>query len=53
MNLKIAICDDEENQIESIESILREWSRENGMSITVCTFQSAESFLFDYEENKD
>ncbi len=53
MNLKIAICDDEQSQIEYIESILGEWSHNAGIKLIISAFSSAESFLFAYEENKD
>lgn len=51
--MKIAICDDEQSQIEYIESILSEWGRKCGHTYTVETYPSAESFLFAYEDNKD
>ncbi len=53
MHLKIAICDDETSQIEYIESILKEWSRNAKIALTLYAFSSAESFLFVYGENKD
>lgn len=53
MKLKIAICDDEQNQIEYIESVLSTWGRESGHNYTVYAFNSAESFLFAYEDDKD
>ena len=51
--MKIAICDDEEQQIEYIESILSAWGRKCGHRYTVESYPSAESFLFAYEDNKD
>ena len=51
--MKIAICDDEQSQIEYIESILVEWSKRYGHTYTVETYPSAESFLFAYEDSKD
>ena len=51
--MKIAICDDEQTQIEYIESILSEWSRKSGKTYILETYPSAEAFLFAYEETKD
>ena len=52
MKVKIAICDDEQNQIESITSIVTSWSTRQGHSCEIHTFASAEAFLFEYEEDK-
>ena len=52
MRLKIAICDDERDQIEYINSIVSSWSANEGHSCEICTFASAEAFLFEYEDNK-
>ena len=52
MKLKIAICDDEQNQIEYITSLVSSWSAGEGHSCEIRTFTSAEEFLFQYEDNK-
>lgn len=52
MKYKIAICDDEPNQIESIASIAASWSAQSGNACEIRTFASAEAFLFEYEEDK-
>ncbi len=52
MKLKIAICDDEQSQIEYLKSAVDAWTTKNGHSATVSTFQSAEAFLFEYDEDK-
>lgn len=49
---QIAICDDEQNEIESITSIVSSWSIHNGYSCDINTFISAEAFLFEYEDNQ-
>ena len=51
MKLKIAICDDEQNQIEYLTSIVSAWSKENGHICEMRTFPSAEAFLFAYEDD--
>lgn len=52
MKLKIAICDDEQNQIEYITSLVTLWSAKEGHSCEIRTFESAEAFLFEYEDDK-
>lgn len=52
MKYKIAICDDEQNQIEYITLIVASWSAHEGHSCEIRTFASAEAFLFEYEEDK-
>ena len=52
MKYRIAICDDEQNQIEYITSIVTSWSNHKGHSCEMRTFASAEAFLFEYEEDK-
>ena len=51
MTYRIAICDDEQNQIEYLTSVVSAWSKENGHVCEICTFPSAEAFLFVYEDN--
>ncbi len=50
--MKIAICDDEQNQIEYITSIVASWSAHEGHNCEIRTFASAEAFLFEYEDDK-
>jgi len=52
MKCKIAICDDEQKQIEYINSIVASWSANEGHNCKICNFASAEAFLFEYAENK-
>lgn len=52
MKYKIAIVDDEQNQIEYISSAVSEWSRQNSFACDIKIFNSAEAFLFEYEDNK-
>ncbi len=49
---KIAICEDEQNQIDHITSVVSAWSIKNGYHCAVNTFPSAEAFLFEYEDDK-
>lgn len=52
MKFKIAICDDEQNQIDYMASIVASWSAHAGHNCEIRTFVSAEAFLFEYEEDK-
>ena len=52
MKYKISICDDEQNQIEYITSIVSSWSAHEGHGCEIRTFASAEAFLFEYEKDK-
>ena len=52
MKLNIAICDDEQNQIEYITSLVLSWSAREGNDCDIHAFTSAEAFLFHYEDDK-
>ena len=52
MKYKIAICDDDQNQIEYLTSIVTSWSAREGHTCEIRNFASAEAFLFEYEEDK-
>lgn len=52
MNYKIAICDDDQDQIECISSIVSSWGRQNSFTCDMDVFHSAEAFLFAYEDHK-
>lgn len=51
MTYRIAICDDEQSQIEYLTSVVSAWSKENGHICEIRTFPSAEAFLFAYEDD--
>lgn len=53
MKLNIAICDDEQNQIEYIKDIVSAWAETSGHMPIFAEFSSAEAFLFDYAENQN
>lgn len=52
MKYKIAICDDEQEQLKNISSLVSEWGTQSGHMCDIHTFLSAEAFLFEYEEQK-
>ncbi len=49
MNYRIAICDDEQEQIEYLRTIIGDWSEKIGNSYSIEAFPSAEALLFAYE----
>ena len=53
MKLKIAICDDEQNQIEYLLSVVTAWAKKNRHTIETKTYPCAKAFLLDYAEEKD
>ena len=52
MKLNSAVCDDEQNQIEYITSLVLSWSAREGHDCDIQGFASAEAFLFQYEDDK-
>ncbi len=50
--LNIAVCDDEPIEIEYLTSLTQEWARIAKNAVNVSGFESAEAFLFRYEEDK-
>ena len=52
MKLHIAICDDEQNQIEYLCAAVTEWAKKARHLIELKTFSSAEAFWFEYSENR-
>ena len=53
MKLKIAICDDEQDQIKYLSGVVSAWASNNHHIAQVKCYPSAKSFLFDYSEEKD
>lgn len=53
MTYKIGICDDEATAIEYETSVVKTWAQSMGHSIHLQSFNSAEAFLFQYEEEHD
>lgn len=48
--MKIAICDDQEIQLELMERYIKEWAIKNSVEIYIDKFNSAEEFLFEWED---
>ena len=53
MDYKIAICDDSNTDLESIAGMVRRWAEVAGHIVQVSEFPSAESFLFQYADDKN
>ena len=53
MALSIAVCDDNETDLQYITGMVNAWAMQERIPVSVRTFPSAEAFLFHYSENKD
>ena len=53
MIYKIAICDDSKEDIGYVAGLLKKWSAQRQMAVQAECFPSAESFLFQYAEDKN
>ncbi len=52
MIINIAICDDEKMQIKLLTDFVRNWADDLNYNVKISDFESAESFLFHYEDDK-
>lgn len=52
MTYRAAICEDNDNDIKYVQTILTEWAADRHIDLRTEIFPSAESFLFHYEEDK-
>ncbi|HHY81403.1 MAG TPA: response regulator transcription factor [Clostridiales bacterium] len=52
MRLHIAICDDEKSEREYLAQLLQEWAALRKINAVFLNFDSAESFLFHYSEDR-
>ena len=53
MAYQVAICDDSDKDAAFVQEILTQWAQDRQIEILARRFPSAESFLFEYEENKE
>lgn len=53
MALSIAVCDDNETDLQYIADMVNAWATQGRIPVSVRTFPSAEAFLFHYSESKD
>ena len=53
MIYKIAICDDSKEDTGYVAGLLKKWSAQRQMAVQAECFPSAESFLFQYAEDKN
>ena len=53
MNYNISIVDDNSTDLEYVTTLVRGWAEENGHTVSISGFPSAEAFLFQYEEGKN
>lgn len=50
MNYKISIVDDNATDLEYVSTLVKGWAEENGHTVSISGFPSAEAFLFSYED---
>lgn len=53
MALSIAVCDDNETDLQYITGMVNAWAMQGRIPVSIRAFPSAESFLFHYSENND
>lgn len=53
MALSIAVCDDDETDLQYITGLVNAWAAQARIPVSVRTFPSAEAFLFHYAEDRD
>lgn len=53
MDIKVAVCDDEETELQYLASLVRRWAEREKHLVEISVFPSAEAFLFQYEGQKD
>ena len=53
MPVRIAICDDSAADAAYVGALLDQWAAQRGLAVQAERFESAQAFLFHYEENKD
>ena len=53
MRYKIAICDDSDEDRQYVFDMINRWASAEGYFVNVKMFPSAESFLFNYEDESD
>lgn len=51
-NCRIAVCDDAPEDIQYVKAMTQRWGQSRQIAVQIETFPSAESFLFQYAEDK-
>lgn len=51
MAMRIALCDDDQNQILFLRKLLLKWAGLHQLIVQVNEYESADQFLFEYEDN--
>lgn len=49
--MRIAICEDEPRQMELLIAMINRWADKSGIKAVICSFHSAEEFLFHWQDN--
>ena len=51
--MRVAVCEDERSAQELLKKYLAEWAMQKQIPMQCSSFDNAESFLFDWEEDKN
>lgn len=51
MQITIAICDDDSEQVKNLRGLIGEWSSDKPFAVNIVGYESAEQFLFEYADD--
>lgn len=51
MQITIALCDDDSEQIKNLRRLIGEWAESKPFAVNVAGYESGEQFLFEYPDN--
>jgi len=53
VNMKIAICEDEDKYADQLIKFINEWAKEKNIHVEIFTHITAEKFLYEWEDSED
>lgn len=51
MQITIALCDDDSEQIKNLRRLIGEWAENKPFAVNIAGYESGEQFLFEYRDN--
>lgn len=51
MQITIALCDDDGDQIKNLRRLIGEWAENKSFAVNIAGYESGEQFLFEYRDN--
>ena len=51
MQITIALCDDDSEQIKNLRRLIGEWADGKPFAVNIAGYESGEQFLFEYTDN--